>query len=146
MCNPWKSTRSWPLAAVTFRFSALCGLCSLSAGGTRWFCGVLEGGERTVWPPASCQVARSWLTRGPAALALSHRMGSERLKRLGFFPHSVPSWVTKHITLGSQISKWKNGKLNSLWIFLVCGGVLVVFLGFSSAKHVCFSFFFIFLG
>lgn len=27
---------------------------------------------------------------------------------------------------------------------LVCGGVLVVFLGFSSAKHVGFSFFYFF--
>lgn len=62
-------------------------------------------------------------------------------ERLGIFAYSAPSWIAKHITFSSQISKWKNGKLNSLWTFLVCGGVLVVFLGFSSAKHVGFSFF-----
>lgn len=78
------------------------------------------------------------LTR-PACPPL-HTRGDLRNSRLGFSQHSVPSWVAKQITLCSQISEWKNWKLNSLWT-LVCGGGLVVFLSFISAKHVCFWFF-----
>ena len=94
-------------------------------------------------PPAILPSSQELICPQPTSLPTpSHRMGSERLQELGFFKHSVPSWAAKQITLCSQISEWKNGKLNSLRTFLICGGVLVVFLGYISAKHVCFWFFF----
>lgn len=139
MCNPQKSTRSWPLAAVTFQFLVFCGLL-FSAPAAPGGSGEAWRVERACLP--SCQVVRSWFARSPQASPPLPTGWAQRLQELGFFQHSVPSWAAKQITLCSQISEWKNGKLNSLRTFLICGGVLVVFLGYISAKHVCFWFFF----
>lgn len=63
----------------------------------------------------------------------------------GWALHTVSSCVGKHITLGSQISKWKNGKLNSLWTFWFVGEFWLCFLVLVQPNMSAFHFF-IFLG
>lgn len=92
------------------------------------------GGSRDSWReqsdilPSSQELICPWSTGLPTPF---HRTGAERSLSLGFFQLLVPSWVTKQIILCCQIFECKNGKLNSVWIFLVCGRVLIVFLVFN---------------
>lgn len=144
MCNPRKSTRSWPLAAVTFQFLVFC---ELLCSPRRQHQAVLgrPGGWREHHLP-SCQVVRSWFARSPQAFPPLPT---------GWAPRDFRSWVSLSTQYHPEqqnkshfVARFLNGKMGN-WIlygpFWFVGEFWLCFLVIFQPNMSAFDFLF-FLG